>query len=320
MAKRYYILLLIILIAMSYFINFQQVVTIKESHGRTFIDYNDNSYFTTSPTHIMQNKSYIVSTYGFGKHVYKIEPITFNSKKILVFMSDNRPIESDFEKAGYNSLVAAINYEYCKKHNYDFVYYIPYLNSKNDTSLYNCLDPNSKETRHASWSKLLSTQRALKEDYDYVVYIDSDCIFCNDAVSLEDMIMPRIDKSVLFLNDKPFNYDKPCAGFYICKTDSYAEQFIEEWYNFSIPNKNKDHAWEQSALHSILYDTKQPLPAELGIIDSWMFKDAKDQFLRHISNGDGDKRIPTFKEYILKNSIDYTSNCLKINTIYFRTV
>ncbi len=306
---------------MSYFINSQQVVTIKDTRDRTLVDYNDTSYFMINPTHIMQNKSYILSTYGFGKHVYQIEPIVFNRKKILVFMSDNRPIETNFEKAGYNSLVAAINSEYCKKHDYDFVYYVPYLQSKNDTSLYNCLDPKSKEPRHASWSKLLSTQRALEDDYDYVVYIDSDCIFYNNAVRLEDIIMPRSDKSVLFFNDKPYTYDKPCAGFYICKTDSYAKQFIEDWYNVSLPDKNKNHAWEQAGLYSILYDKKHPISARLGIVDSWMFEEDKDQFLRHIGSYDTKvQRIPFFKEYIFKNTIDYTSNCLKIKTIYFNTV
>uniref|UniRef100_A0A6C0IJ54 Uncharacterized protein n=1 Tax=viral metagenome TaxID=1070528 RepID=A0A6C0IJ54_9ZZZZ len=33
--------------------------------------------------------------------------------KILVFMSDNRPITSDLYNSEYNSLVAVINYEYC---------------------------------------------------------------------------------------------------------------------------------------------------------------------------------------------------------------
>jgi hypothetical protein len=47
--------------------------------------------------------------------------------RILVFMSDNRSIDPDIEKASYNSLVASINYEYCKKHKYDFLYYVPII-------------------------------------------------------------------------------------------------------------------------------------------------------------------------------------------------
>ena len=47
---------------------------------------------------------------------------------ILVFMSDNRKLDKNIRSAEYNSLAAAINYEYCKKYNYDFIYYRPYLN------------------------------------------------------------------------------------------------------------------------------------------------------------------------------------------------
>ena len=52
--------------------------------------------------------------------------------RILVFMSDNRKLHGSLAGADYNSLVAAINYEYCKKHGYDFIYYRPYLNNKDE--------------------------------------------------------------------------------------------------------------------------------------------------------------------------------------------
>ena len=91
--------------------------------------------------------------------------------KICVFMSDNRPLAPNFEKADYNSLAASINYEYCKLYGYDFIYYRPYLKDPSVTVLYNCLDPNGEE-RHASWSKLLSTTKVLEGGDDYVVYVN----------------------------------------------------------------------------------------------------------------------------------------------------
>ena len=73
-------------------------------------------------------------------------------------MSDNRNLEMDFKEAKYNSLAASINYEYSKKHNYDFIYYRPYLKDEENFNLTNCVDPNNiTDLRHASWSKLLST-------------------------------------------------------------------------------------------------------------------------------------------------------------------
>ena len=153
-----------------------------------------------------------------------------NSMKILVFMSDNRPLDKTMEKADYPSLAASINSHYCKQYGYDFFYYQPYLYKKAsrkrktiktiklertvisvDNQLYNCVDPNTKEKRHAAWSKILSAQKALRLSYDYVVYIDSDCIFKKDK-TIEDFIKPY-HQDILFLNNKPFNPDKPCSGF-----------------------------------------------------------------------------------------------------------
>lgn len=319
MAKtRFYIIgFLILCLALAYFIKFQYVITVKDKTDQTIVDYNDAKYTITAPVSMIKNKSYLITTQGLFPQVAQYEPIVFHRQKILVFMSDNRPLDKDFDTAGYNSLVAAINYEYCKKHNYDFVYYVPHLDESN--SLYNCLDPKTNEPRHASWSKLLSTQRALDLPYDYVVYIDSDCIFYNDDVLLEDIILPRKDKSMLFFNDKPFSNHKPCAGFYICKTNSNSKQFIRDWYDVNMPNKNKDHAWEQSALHYLLYKEKHPFTNEIGIVDSWMFKEDSEQYLRHIGSFDKEvQRIPFFKEHSSKKKIQFETT-RQIKTIYFNT-
>ena len=114
-------------------------------------------------------------------------------------MSDNRPLSQTMEKAEYNSLTAVINNEYCKKWKYNFIYYKPYFKEQKELLLYNCIDPNTNETRHAAWAKLLSTSLVLNLDYDYVVYIDSDCIFKNFDLSLEEFIKPYIDKKYNFL-------------------------------------------------------------------------------------------------------------------------
>ena len=167
---------------------------------------------------------------------------------ILVFMSDNRKLEKNIRSAEYNSLAAAINYEYCKKYNYDFIYYRPYLNDKDTIKLENCIDPNTNKLRHSAWSKLLSTSLALKLNYDYVVYIDSDCIFKDFNQSLKDFIMPHTKKDIIFLNNKPWGSDKPCSGFYVCKVCENMRQMINSWYNFDFKEKRNPCRFEQGAL------------------------------------------------------------------------
>ncbi len=221
-------------------------------------------------------------------------------------MSDNRTVSTDFHSADYNSLAAAINYEYAKKHGYTFIYFRPYLHNKNALELHNCLNPKTNRPRHASWSKLLSTHLALQWAYDYVVYIDSDCIFHNHSIRLEDYIQPYQDKSVLFLKNYPWSEKDPCAGFILCKVDPVAKQFIQEWYSYNIPEKDTHHDWEQSALHRMM-------PRDyVGIIDDIMFEKKEGQLLRHIGSHEGGNRIPTFKEYIQANAIDFPKAILSI--------
>jgi hypothetical protein len=145
-------------------------------------------------------------------------------------MSDNRNLDRLFIKANYNSLVASINYEYCKKHNYNFLYYKPYLVNKDEIKLFNCKNPITNNLRYAAWSKLLSTTLALQMDYDYVVYIDSDCIFKDFNHSIENFIQSYSNKDIIFFNNKPWGDNMPCSGFYICKVNEYTKKFILLFY------------------------------------------------------------------------------------------
>lgn len=229
-------------------------------------------------------------------------------------MSDNRNLDTNINSAGYNSLVAAINKEYCKRRNYDFVYYRPYLNNSSDISLYNCIDPNTGDQRHASWSKLLSTSKLLESSYDYIVYIDSDCIFKDFNQSLENFFQPYSQYQILFLNNKPCHNDNlPCAGFYALRVNDYTKQFVRDWYAVNMRHKNRDHAWEQDALWQ-LYTRYN-----VGIIDSWMFREVDGQFLRHIHSFDNSSRIPYFRSFIGQKSINYADTIRQIKVVEFNT-
>lgn len=233
--------------------------------------------------------------------------------KICVFMSDNRPLVPNFERADYNSLAASINYEYCKVYGYDFIYYRPYLKDPNVTVLYNCLDPNGEE-RHASWSKLLSTTKVLEESYDYVVYIDSDCIFRNFSISLETFITPYANKDMIFLNNKPWGDNLPCAGFYVCKVGDRVREVVRRWYGTSLPAKNKQHAWEQDVLWKIRGSI------DYALVDSWMFREERGQMLRHIGSHEGFNRTPYFKNVVRSNDMKYAENIKNIRVVEFDTV
>jgi hypothetical protein len=233
--------------------------------------------------------------------------------KILIFMSDNRKLTGDIDVASYESLTAAINFAYATRHGYDFIYYNPYLNGTGNP-LYNCVDRNNGKIRHASWSKLLSTKKALELDYDYVVYIDSDCIFKDHDFCLESIINSNPTKLCIFWNNYPWSSTEPCAGFYIAKVTPETKTIFDFWYNCNYPHFNKTHPWEQHALHNF-YNT-----INIAILDNVMFEERPLQILRHIGSDEDKKynsRIPYFKQYIRRNRIPFKTDMIK--TISYST-
>ena len=236
--------------------------------------------------------------------------------RFLVIMSDNRPLSAQIGQADYNSLTAAINYDYCRIHNHGFRYYQPYLETETEVVLHNCVDPATGNPRHASWSKLLSTELALTEalqtrEYDYVVYIDSDCIFKNFGQTLQEVLAPYAENEIVFTNNEPSSAG-PCAGFYACKVTPYALRFVKKWYDTYIPQRNIARVWEQAAL------TRMYKSYNVGLMDNGdFFHERSGQFLRHVISSTAHKRIPYFLRFLTANRIPYSPSA--IDTRPFRT-
>jgi len=277
--------------------------------------HNNNGGWYSKVSYLNTNNEYSETNYQL--QISEDKNSKKDKKRFLVFMSDNRKLEETLDTADYNSLTASINYQYCKKHGYDFVYYIPYSDS-NKGELYNCKNPITNNLRHASWAKLLSTKVSLQLDYDYLVYIDTDCIFKDFNTSLEDFIKPYPNNDILFLNNKTTKimyWDSlmPCAGFYICKVNDKSKQFIQDWYNFNTTEDDINHPWEQNALWEIYRKYN------IGIIDKIMFYEEENQFLRHVATFDKYNRLPYFTHFIELNNINYKKSISEIKVVEFNT-
>jgi hypothetical protein len=228
-------------------------------------------------------------------------------KKVLIIMSDNRALGKE-----YNSLTVCINYEYSRKHGYDFIYYRPYLKNSASYELNNCVDTKGNK-RHAAWSKILSTKRALDLQYDYIVYIDTDCIFKDFTKRIEEYVQPYPEKDILFLDDKPWGTTYPCSGFYICKNSSESKRLMDDWYSIDMPENNTKHPWEQAALVKIFKGYN------IGIIDDWMFQEKEGQYLRHIGSSEKQNREPYFKNFIKTINIYPNTILPKIKVVEYDT-
>jgi hypothetical protein len=253
-------------------------------------------------------------------------------EKYLVIMSDNREISNDYDNCDYNSLTAFINNRYCFKNGYDFIYLRPNNNGNNSLNL--CYSP-SGNLRHSSWAKILSSIYVIKNfnKYDKVVYIDSDCIFNNFNKKIDEHFsnLPKIfnDKltnpNIIFLNDRPWHIESPCAGFFIFTNNQDNLNFFKTWYEYDdVLDRNFDlnHCWEQWSLYKIL---KTDFSKEVVILDDYMFVNHSDeQFLRHIGTHEKNNRIPFFKEKIkmlgyTKKDFNNITNEIKTSIVDYNT-
>jgi hypothetical protein len=168
-----------------------------------------------------------------------------------------------------------------------------------------------------------------KGQYDYIVYIDSDCIFRDHDMRIESYIEKHLDKDIVFINNNPWHLKLPCSGFYACKPNMAMSEFFRKWYEMDIPFKNNARYWEQDALWLLIY--KLPVkkeyldklhanliptrswPKNVGLIDDVMFFKKQGQFLTHICGADSSLRKPTFSKAIELNNIDFPTIINKIN-------
>jgi len=210
--------------------------------------------------------------------------------KTLILMSDNRDQFGD----DYNALAAQINKSYADKCGYDFKY----------IKVDKCLSNKGNE-RHPSWAKLLSTKSVLLENkWDIIVYIDSDCIFKDHNLRLEDYLEsikningePLRERYITFLNDIPWSDKLPCAGFYIIKTKLW-NNLINDWFDSDFTLYDMKHSWEQWALHNRILDLYKD---DIEIINDVMFLERPGQFIRHIGSHESHRRMDYFKNFINK--------------------
>jgi len=200
--------------------------------------------------------------------------------KTVVTMVDNRPPDRAFIR--YSSAVAQ---RYAERHGYDFRYQI--VPPLADDPLVACLSARGRP-RHVAWAKLLALHQLLLEGYESVCYVDTDVMFMDidraipQFVAETPLAWGSRSGDVLFLNNKPYGTldlnDMPCSGVILLSAGVFASQFLRTWYELDIPEHDLGHPWEQNALWEIFRN----YPRDIGVYDSWMFKDAEGQWVRHV--------------------------------------
>jgi hypothetical protein len=130
--------------------------------------------------------------------------------------------------------------DYCYANNYT---YICELFKENDYTGY-----------HPTWIKILALKKYL-DNYDYVVWVDSDCVFTDIGISIESFITDSNISTILPKCEKDYNTNTVwtgiTTGFMILKNDEFSKNLLDTLLE-SASNYKNDYFHEQSVLDNYL--------------------------------------------------------------------
>jgi UDP-arabinose 4-epimerase len=193
-----------------------------------------------------------------------------------IVMFDTRGLDVDLDSDYiYHRWTADLNYQYSRRHGYDFIYMesegvIKYesdpaesVSAKTDgvNSVYktrgSCYlelpEKNLTVPRGASWCKLLGVASVLERGYSTVVMIDSDAFFKLGAPDIETSFFPEPgdQRLVWFPTNAPWNPQVPNGGMQIWRSPSPSSwRLLRQWWQINLSARR--NCYEQDALWKIV--------------------------------------------------------------------
>lgn len=154
----------------------------------------------------------------------ELSPTSRKHQKILVMTVDNRDIHETFNSASSVSMTAVLNYNYARRHEYEYLFFHPFVNitrielkyrvvappntSRYDGTIFDvtAFHPTLKSFRGASWCKLpvLWHVASTHQQFDWILYIDSDVVVTanHGNRSIEDAISLWVEHQVVIWGQK----------------------------------------------------------------------------------------------------------------------
>jgi len=147
---------------------------------------------------------------------------------VIMFYDDN--IKS------YGDINYKINKLYCEKYNLKIIF-------SNEKKYSN---------RHSAWERLPLMLDNISK-FDYLIWIDADAFFYNDANNIVDIINNNINTNFIFsrdLGNKNIN-----TGVFIVKNSQYSIDFLTKWaYDEELYKNNPYPVWWDQGVLIDMYD------------------------------------------------------------------
>jgi len=200
-----------------------------------------------------------------------------------------------------------INKKYCLDNGYDYKCFYEI--------------PDDLKDRHPAWCKLYYIDLVLKDDYDYVMWIDADAFFCNHNMKIENWI---IDDKYLFIcrdaaaSFKQWNSYKHLlnSGVMIFKKDNWCHtilQFILNHKGF-VEYYNKE-TWEQVGIRKSYKFNHHHFQQNCHIISDLNFNCNTNDFKKYITEGGFILHLTSFNGKWKAKNIDTINQFKKLLNI-----
>lgn len=187
-----------------------------------------------------------------------------------------------------------INELYCKKYNIDI--------KKSDIVYY------KKRTLH--WEKLPLILKNI-DNYDYIIYIDSDAFFYKDSPNIKDLIKSYSEEIFIFSMDLKNKVNDNIAintGFFIIKNCIYSKKFLNKWaFDDEVYNIATKKKWwnDQNGL-LYLYNNnfknikRRSKLLEFNVMQNFKFtpNEKNKPYICHLAGRSKKKRIKISEEYL----------------------
>ena len=160
--------------------------------------------------------------------------------------------------------------------------------------------------RHQSWECLTLILEHI-ENYDYVIWIDSDAFFYKNSRNIIDIIIENKDKDFIFSRERGVGGSLVNCGIFIVKNSKFSNDFLQNWaFNDNLYNeiyKVENSIWEQGAFcelyHKNFLNIKEKIALiDYGILQHFTNEDKNDYVLvRHCAGQSREERLKVSKEY-----------------------
>jgi len=210
---------------------------------------------------------FILFFYFINKYIgnsYKIiDSFKNNNKKGVILMYATNNIIDTYAKYSIE-----INKKYANKNNYDFRLVTESYDDK---------------VTHA-WQKIPAAIELLNEGYDFVMYIDSDAIFYDQSIKIEDIIS-KYNNDIIICSDSENsgNLYKVNGGSLIVQNTEKSKKLLEQWWDLRY--KYDVFAYEQHAMSDIVENKLENIDNKIiSVAPETEFNSSFSEVLQYLNN------------------------------------